>query len=50
LGFLLPRLLDLFPGKKLRYAGRAPHASPAVGSLKAFREEQDRIVRDALGL
>lgn len=48
-GFLLPRLLELFPEKKIRYAGRAPHASPAVGSLKAFREEQERIVRDALG-
>jgi 2-oxoglutarate dehydrogenase E1 component len=47
--FMLPRLLELFPGRKLHYAGRRPAASPAAGSLRAFQAEQAALVTEALG-
>jgi len=34
----------------LDYAGRAPSASPAVGYYQVHVEQQDKLVRDALGL
>jgi 2-oxoglutarate dehydrogenase E1 component len=48
--FMFPRLLQFLPGKRLLYAGRPPAASPAVGSLKQFKADQERVVRAALGL
>jgi 2-oxoglutarate dehydrogenase E1 component len=47
-GFMFPRLLELFPGVPVRYVGREASASPATGSLRAHKEEQERIVRTAL--
>jgi 2-oxoglutarate dehydrogenase E1 component len=38
----------LFPDHRVRYVGRAPSASPATGSLRVHREEQDQIVKEAL--
>ena len=35
---------------RVRYAGRAARASTAVGSARMHQEEQDAIVRDALGI
>jgi len=48
--FMFPRLLELFPGKPIGYVGRAAAASPATGSLRIHKREQDQIVREALGL
>ncbi|PIE66256.1 MAG: 2-oxoglutarate dehydrogenase E1 component [Deltaproteobacteria bacterium] len=49
---LFPRLLELFPAHyqrgKLSYVGRQPAASPASGSLKIHREEQDALVHEAI--
>jgi len=46
--FMLPRLLELFPYRKLRYAGREPSASPATGSPRIHREQQAKLVAEAL--
>jgi 2-oxoglutarate dehydrogenase E1 component len=43
------RFAELFPGRALRYVGRPPSASPATGSAEVFREEQERLVAEALG-
>lgn len=54
--FVRPRfeaLLDDIHGrceKRLRYAGRPAMASPATGSAKVHRREQQALVGDALGL
>jgi 2-oxoglutarate dehydrogenase E1 component len=48
--FMFPRLLELFPGTPVRYVGRAPAASPATGSLRVHKREQEQLVREALGL
>jgi 2-oxoglutarate dehydrogenase E1 component len=48
--FMFPALLELFPGKPVRYAGRAASASPATGSLRIHKREQQQLVREALGL
>ncbi len=47
--FIRPRLEALFPGHAIRYVGRAPSASPATGSSRVHREEQEQIVRQAIG-
>ena len=47
------RLLDEIHGrceKRLRYAGRPAMASPATGSAKVHKREQQALVGDALGL
>ncbi|PWB70438.1 MAG: 2-oxoglutarate dehydrogenase E1 component [Holophagae bacterium] len=46
--FMLPQLLELFPYRKLRYVGREPSASPATGSARVHREQQARLVAEAL--
>ena len=46
--FMFPRLLERLPRKPLLYAGRAASASPATGSLRIHKREQDEIVRAAL--
>jgi 2-oxoglutarate dehydrogenase E1 component len=46
--YMLPRLLDLFPDHRPRYVGRGDSASPASGSPRVHREQQDAIVREAL--
>ena len=48
--FMFPRLLELFPGKPIGYAGRAASASPATGSLRIHKREQQQLVLQALGL
>ncbi|MFP5331235.1 MAG: multifunctional oxoglutarate decarboxylase/oxoglutarate dehydrogenase thiamine pyrophosphate-binding subunit/dihydrolipoyllysine-residue succinyltransferase subunit [Acidimicrobiia bacterium] len=47
-GFLWHELRRLF-GREPRYAGRAPAASPATGSLKRHIAEQEALVADAVG-
>ena len=37
-------------GHTLRYAGRNYSASPAAGSLHIHREQQESLIKDALGL
>ncbi len=46
--FMFPRLLDRFPNIPVRYVGREESASPATGSLRIHREEQEEIARMAL--
>ena len=50
--FMFPHLLELFPehyrAGRLGYVGREASASPATGSLKIHREEQDRLVDEAI--
>ncbi|MEW6439692.1 MAG: 2-oxoglutarate dehydrogenase E1 component [bacterium] len=46
--FMFPRLLDLFPGRRILYVGRPASASPATGSLKIHKQEQEQLVRAAL--
>jgi 2-oxoglutarate dehydrogenase E1 component len=46
--YVFPRLLELFPGKPVRYAGRPAAASPATGSHAVHLREQDRLTREAL--
>jgi 2-oxoglutarate dehydrogenase E1 component len=46
--FMFPRLYELFGRRVIRYAGRAASASPAVGSLKIHRREQEELVSRAL--
>ncbi|MCG6950620.1 MAG: 2-oxoglutarate dehydrogenase E1 component [Acidobacteria bacterium] len=46
--YMMPRLLELFPGRSLRYVGREPSASPATGSSSIHRQQQAELVRSAL--
>ena len=46
--FMMPRLFELFPDCPVRYVGREPSASPATGSSSIHREQQARLVREAL--
>jgi 2-oxoglutarate dehydrogenase E1 component len=48
--FVFPRLVELFPGKTIHYAGRPPSSSPATGSLRIHQREQEQLIRSALGL
>ena len=48
--FMKSIIAKLLPDVYLTYAGRKRSASPAVGSLKQHRIEQDQIVKEALGL
>jgi 2-oxoglutarate dehydrogenase E1 component len=42
------RFADVRDARMLRYVGRPPSASPATGSAEVFREEQGRLVAEAL--
>jgi 2-oxoglutarate dehydrogenase E1 component len=59
--FMMPRLLELFPDRPVRYVGREPSASPATryvgrepsaspatGSSTIHRHQQAELVREAL--
>jgi 2-oxoglutarate dehydrogenase E1 component len=46
--FMMPRLQTLFPDHPVRFVGRAPSASPATGSPRVHREEQEALVAEAL--
>jgi multifunctional 2-oxoglutarate metabolism enzyme len=54
--FVRYRFDDLLEGiyddckHRIKYVGRAASASPATGSAKVHQQEQDRILRQALGL
>jgi 2-oxoglutarate dehydrogenase E1 component len=48
--YLRPRLeREIFPGREVRYAGRAASASPAIGSPRVHKREQAALVAQALG-
>ena len=49
-GFMFPRLMERFQGRRIEYAGRPEGASPAPGSLSRHKLEQAEIARRALGL
>ena len=44
--FILPRLLNLFPGY-IYYAGRPSSASPAAGTMQMHQREQAALVKQA---
>ena len=46
--YMMPRLMELFPERPVRYVGREPSASPATGSSSIHREQQAELVREAL--
>jgi 2-oxoglutarate dehydrogenase E1 component len=48
-GFMMPRLLAAFPDRPVNYIGRGPSASPATGSQRVHRAQQEAIVAEALG-
>lgn len=47
--FMRQRIENLFPGLSIRYVGRNPSASPATGSPRVHRDEQQKIVLEAIG-
>ncbi len=47
--FMMPRLLAAFPDHPVTYIGRGPSASPATGSARVHRDQQQSIVDQALG-
>jgi 2-oxoglutarate dehydrogenase E1 component len=49
-GYMMPHLQKAFPDHPLRYIGRGPSASPATGSPRVHREQQQAIVDQALGV
>jgi 2-oxoglutarate dehydrogenase E1 component len=46
--YMLPILYERFDGRRVRYIGREPSASPATGSPRVHREQQAQIVAEAL--
>jgi 2-oxoglutarate dehydrogenase E1 component len=46
--FMRPYLEELFPDHSIRYIGRPPSASPATGSSRVHRHEQEQIVHRAM--
>jgi len=48
--FIHPYLTEFFPSAKIQYAGRSASASPATGSPRIHRQEQEAIVRKALAI
>ncbi len=47
--FVQPQLVELLPaGRTLRYAGRAPSASPATGNASVHKRELARLLEEAL--
>jgi 2-oxoglutarate dehydrogenase E1 component len=46
--FMFPHFYELFPGRRVRYAGRQASASPATGMLARHKLEQQQLVEDAL--
>ncbi|MDP7115271.1 MAG: 2-oxoglutarate dehydrogenase E1 component, partial [Myxococcota bacterium] len=47
--FVHPWLRSIFLGIPVRYVGRDAAASPATGSMRVHRREQEQIIRGALG-
>ncbi len=47
-GFMMPRLQEVFSDHPIRYVGRSTSASPATGSLKVHRRQQQAIVDGCL--
>ncbi len=45
---LAPQLREAFPDVPLRYVGRPAAASPATGSMRVHRQEQQQLVHEAL--
>jgi 2-oxoglutarate dehydrogenase E1 component len=46
--YIEPLLRERFPEREVRYVGRPASASPATGSLRMHRQQQERLVREAL--
>ena len=47
--FLRPRLERIFPGARIEVIARPPSSSPATGTFDIHHQEQENIVRTALG-
>jgi 2-oxoglutarate dehydrogenase E1 component len=48
--YMFPRLLDHFPDRRIDYVGREASASPATASPRIHKQQQESIVRTALGV
>jgi 2-oxoglutarate dehydrogenase E1 component len=48
--YIQPLLAELASGTPVRYAGRVASASPATGSLRVHKQEQEELIRSALGI
>jgi 2-oxoglutarate dehydrogenase E1 component len=48
-GFMQGRLQPFFPDLAVRYVGRPASPSPATGSLRVHKREQEQLVQHALG-
>ena len=46
--FALPYLLELANGKDVTYVGRIPRSSTAEGDMDTYKEEQTRIIEEAV--
>jgi 2-oxoglutarate dehydrogenase E1 component len=46
--YMLPLLLEVFNRRKIHYVGREPSASPATGSSRVHRQQQEELVAQAL--
>ena len=45
--FIFPRFVELFADRAIRYAGRSAMASPATGSMRIHKRNQQRLVEEA---
>jgi 2-oxoglutarate dehydrogenase E1 component len=48
-GFIRPHLREIL-GEEPRYVGREAAASPAIGSFQLHKEEQEKIINEAINL
>jgi len=47
--FLYPKMLEILPNKQIRYVGRIASASPACGYASWHKQEQELLIKQALG-
>ncbi|ORZ14017.1 dehydrogenase E1 and transketolase domain-containing protein 1 [Absidia repens] len=48
--FMAPRLSQMIPHHKLEYVGRKPLSAPAIAIPPVFKEQQTKLVKDALAM
>ncbi|CAO3589764.1 unnamed protein product [Absidia cylindrospora] len=48
--FIAPRLSQMIPHHKLEYVGRKPLSAPAIAIPPVFKEQQTKLVKDALAM
>ncbi|KAI8089561.1 uncharacterized protein BX664DRAFT_136937 [Halteromyces radiatus] len=48
--FMAPRLAQMIPHHKLEYVGRKPLSAPAIALPPLFKEQQAKLIKDAVNL